>query len=136
MNAIEERKPFERTKYSCQKQRIYQALVAYKNHPTAEMLYGMLAKGKSKISYSTIYRNLDELVKQGKVITLETIDSKLHYDADLSEHSHFICTDCGAIIDVYEQVPVPQSLTDTGAKVGEKKCIYYGQCKDCVDNNN
>ncbi|MBE7087077.1 MAG: transcriptional repressor [Clostridiales bacterium] len=136
MNSVQERKPFEKTKFSSQKERLYQTLSALKTHPTAEALYGILGKGKSKMSFSTIYRNLGELIKSGKVITLETIDSKIHYDADVSEHSHFICMDCGAIIDIYEEVPVPTSLLGMGAVVKDKKCIYYGQCSDCMDNKN
>jgi len=126
-------KPFEKVKFSAQKEKIYSTLSALKTHPTAEMLYGLLNQGRAKMSFSTIYRNLSELVKAGKVRTLETIDSKIHYDADISDHAHFICTDCGKIIDVYEVMPIPSSLTGTGAKVDDKKCVFYGKCCDCAN---
>ena len=128
-----ERKPFEKVKFSAQREKVYSTLSALKTHPTAEMLYALMNQGKMKISYSTIYRNLGELVKAGRVNTLETIDSKIHYDADISDHAHFICTDCGKIIDIYEVMPVPLSLSDSGAKVSDKKCVFYGQCRDCAN---
>ena len=128
---VDEKKPFEKVKFSGQRERIYKTLKNLTSHPTAEVLYGMLNHGKNKISFSTIYRNLSELVKAGKVHTLETIDDKIHYDADTSEHSHFICKECGAIIDVFEPVSTPSSLMASGIEVQDKKCVYYGLCADC-----
>ena len=128
---MQEKNFFVNNKYSIQREQVINALKATKAHPTAEELQFMLKQAKFNVSLATVYRTLKELVNQKRVLTLETIDKKLHYDADLSDHSHFICKDCGKIIDVFEPVYTPKTLVELGVETEEKKCIYYGKCAEC-----
>ncbi|MBE7081988.1 MAG: transcriptional repressor [Clostridiales bacterium] len=101
------------------------------DHPTAEMIYLSAREKNPTISLGTVYRNLKLLVEEGVIITLETEDKRLHYDGDLSRHSHFVCDKCGKIIDLFKPAPIPQELNELGVNVSGEKCIYYGSCLDC-----
>lgn len=101
------------------------------DHPTAEMIYLSAREINPNISLGTVYRNLKLLADEGKILTLETEDKRLHYDGDISRHSHFICSKCGKIIDLFKPAPLPQELNELGFCVENEKCIYYGACLEC-----
>ena len=118
-------------KFSKQNTLIYNLIKNRKDHPTADMLFFLAKEEQKDISLATVYRNLKNLVSEGKVITLETEDKKIHYDGDVSPHSHFICKNCGKIIDIFNSCEIPKELYACGCKVTEAKCVYYGQCPAC-----
>ena len=101
------------------------------DHPTAEMIYFSAREVNPTISLGTVYRNLKQLAEEGVIITLETEDKRLHYDGDVSRHSHFICSKCGKIIDLFKPSPVPSELRELGVEVSGEKCVYYGACLEC-----
>ena len=101
------------------------------DHPTAEMIYFSAREINPTISLGTVYRNLKLLADEKEIMTLETEDKRLHYDGDISRHSHFICSKCGKIIDLFKPAPVPNELEEIGVKVSGEKCVYYGSCLEC-----
>ncbi len=117
---------------SRQRKMIMDILLNTKEHPTAEMIYAFAKLHKYRLGIATIYRNLRELVAEGKVATLETEDKSLHYDADTSCHAHFICKECGKIIDVYDTPKTPKGLQEIAGRIDDEKLIYYGVCKECL----
>lgn len=68
-------------------------------HPTANEIYLKCVKEMPNISLGTVYRNLNVLV-QAKQIKKITMDGYDRYDNLIKPHHHFICLDCGEIIDV------------------------------------
>ncbi len=118
-------------RYSKQRQLITDIIKSRCDHPTADMIYLSAREVQPNISLGTVYRNLKQLAEERKILTLETEDKKIHYDGDLSRHSHFICSDCGKIIDLFAPAPVPTELDKIGVSVQSEKCVYYGKCPDC-----
>ena len=118
-------------RYSKQRELVQSIIKGRCDHPTADMIYAKAREIESSISLGTVYRNLKNLVDEGEIITLETSDKKIHYDGDLSEHSHFICNDCGKIIDLFEELPVSKGIKEKGLTLTSAKCFYYGKCKEC-----
>ena len=118
-------------RYSHQRELIIKILKGRKDHPTADMIYQSAREAEPSISLGTVYRNLKQLSDEGVILTLETVDKKLHYDGDTSRHSHFICENCGNIVDLFEPANTPSELYEKGLKVTGEKCIYYGLCIDC-----
>ena len=45
----------------------------------------------SSVGQATVYRNVSKLVEEGKVRRVLTNDGVDHYDADCSQHVHFVC---------------------------------------------
>jgi len=121
-------------RYSKQRKLITEIIKGRKDHPTADMIYGTAREFEPNISLGTVYRNLKLLADEGVIITLETEDKRLHYDGDTSRHSHFICTHCGKIVDLFRPAETPKELKDMGLAVSGEKCVYYGLCSDCNAN--
>ena len=123
-------------RYSRQRELITEIIKGRKDHPTADMIYNTAREIEPNISLGTVYRNLKLLSDEKVIITLETEDKRLHYDGDLSKHSHFICEECGQIIDLFEPIDTPKEVKKLGLIVSGEKCIYYGHCRSCQSDNN
>ena len=120
-------------RYSKQRELITEIIKGRKDHPTADMIYTSARELEPNISLGTVYRNLKLLADEGVIITLETEDKRLHYDGDISRHSHFICSKCGKIVDLFKPAKTPNELVELGLIVTGEKCIYYGYCPKCND---
>ncbi len=118
-------------RYSRQRELITEIIKGRKDHPTADMIYLSAREIDSTISLGTVYRNLKVLTEEKEIITLETEDKRLHYDGDTSRHSHFICSECGRIIDFFEPLKPPKEIKERGLTLTSEKCVYYGKCDIC-----
>ncbi|OGZ90316.1 MAG: hypothetical protein A2599_03290 [Candidatus Staskawiczbacteria bacterium RIFOXYD1_FULL_39_28] len=116
-----------------QKSFIFGYLKGTKTHPTAEIVYGEIKKKLPNISQGTVYRVLNNFREKGEVQTIETKDS-IHFDADISDHAHFICEQCGKVYDVIDECSKCGILKNKKTKVGKinkYKINFYGICKQC-----
>ncbi len=119
--------------YSKQRESVLQYLKNTKAHPTAEQIYADLKPKLPNLSLATVYRNLAQLCQSGSVIRLSAGDKTDHYDADTSDHQHFVCRACGRVSDLFFRLP-PELLDEN---LGECFCadsykLYvYGTCARC-----
>jgi len=121
--------------FSKQRESILQYLRNTNEHPTAERIYSDLKQQLPNLSLATVYRNLAQLCDMGKVIRLTTGDKTDHFDADTSDHQHFVCTSCGTVSDLFFQLP-PEILNDHLDKQFSAtyyKLYVYGICKKCSE---
>lgn len=124
-------------KYSRQREAIRTYLAGTKEHPTAEMVYSTIRQTYPNISLGTVYRNLNLLVDHGEVKKLSCGDGQDHFDYDTSRHYHFVCKDCGRILDL-EMDSIDSIDKIAGSRF--KGCIdghsayFYGKCPDCINN--
>lgn len=128
-------KDFMKSRYSKQRELVYNLLKNTKSHPTAEWVYERAREIDPTISLGTVYRNLKYLCESGAIISLETADSKIHYDACVDCHGHFVCERCGKIYDFDFDFAPPKSLLDQGFKVAYERRICYGICAECAKND-
>jgi len=87
-------------KHSKQRDIILNNLMHRKDHPTADTLYLDVKEEMPSISLSTVYRNLNLLAQSGQILKLNLGDGMDHFDGDTSSHTHFLCTECGAVLDI------------------------------------
>ena len=80
------------------------------NHPSAEMVFTDLKQEIPDLSMGTVYRNLSLFKQQGLAISVATVKGVERFDGNTAPHVHFICNDCGAVIDL-EAMQVPDSLS-------------------------
>jgi Fe2+ or Zn2+ uptake regulation protein len=84
------------------------------------------------LSKTTIYNTLRSFSQSGLALSLRLDEKTVHYDGDTAPHAHFICKDCGKIIDVTitntDMLHIP---TLCGADVQAVEISYYGQCNTC-----
>lgn len=117
-------------RHSACRDAIYQTLCSTKTHPCAEWVYEEVQK-RLPVGIATVYRNLKQLESAGLIVAIETTQGSVHYDADTSEHGHFICEDCGKIIDI-DILPASVALAqECGYEVKRSKIVLYGKCPTC-----
>lgn len=119
-------------RHSQQRDVILSVLRASTAHPTAEQIYEAVREVLPNVSLGTVYRNIRQLADSGEILTLETEDTRIHYDGNTTPHRHFVCGACGRILDLFFSVEAPPELLDRGFLVESEKCIYYGTCPDCA----
>src|SRR3989344_7058773 len=113
---------------TAQKQFIFDYLMGVKTHPTAEIVYNEVKKKLPNISQGTVYRVLNNFKEKGEIQTIETKDN-LHFDADISDHAHFICESCGRAYDIIDECAHCGILKNKKTKVGKinkYKINFYG----------
>ena len=124
--------------YSRKRQAIYELLLSTKEHPSAEWIYNSLKSEYPDLSLGTVYRNLKLLEENGTVKSVAVVDGRERYDALMSPHSHFICSKCGRVIDVFFQNEISNiadNLRIDGVKeINSFSLIYYGICDKCFFN--
>lgn len=122
-------------KYSRQRESIKACLMERYDHPTADAIYTSIREVFPNISLGTVYRNLNLLVDLGEIQKLTCGDGKDHFDAEISPHYHFVCKDCGAVLDLpMELLPEVNDKAESclGARVDSHTIYFYGACPDCI----
>ncbi len=121
-------------RYSRQREMIYNYLKGTKSHPTAEQIYSDLKPHAPALSLATVYRNLNLLCEMGQVQKLDTGESTDRFDADVSDHSHFICEKCHTVTDLFDEVvnhaEIQRALGENYI-VKHHKLYLYGICGLC-----
>lgn len=104
-------------------------------HPSADWVYHRLRAEYPGLSLGTVYRNLNQLTEEGLICSVGVIDGQERYDAKLEPHAHFICSCCGAILDLPGPESVEGYVGAVSAKYGfQAECHEFtirGLCKDC-----
>jgi len=92
-----------------------------------------LKKQWPAISQGTVDPVLNNFKNKGEILAIDTKDS-VHFDADISDHAHFICEKCGSVYDVYSECSKCGILKTRKTKVGKinsYKINFYGVCRRC-----
>ena len=124
-------------KYSRQREAIKSYLMSTKEHPTADMVYNKIREEYPNISLGTVYRNLALLVELGEAVKVPSLDGCDHFDGDISRHYHFVCTECGSIIDLDEQAIGDlaelheRANRNFGGSIEGSSVYFYGKCEHC-----
>ena len=108
-------------------------LKGVKTHPSAESVYKEVRKQLPNISQGTVYRVLNNFKEKGEIISIDTKDT-VHFDADISDHAHFICENCQNVYDVIDECSKCGILKNRKTKVGKihsYKINFYGVCSKC-----
>ena len=118
-----------------QRQIILEVLRSTKSHPTADWIYEQVRQTVPRISLGTVYRNLRVLKEMGDIQELNYGSTYSRFDGIASSHYHFVCTDCGSVMDVdlplvmdYER----KVAEHIGAKVNFHRMEFYGSCPSCT----
>ena len=121
-----------------QRQAIFEALAASRAHPDASTLYRAVKEKMPSVSLDTVYRNLRSFEAKGMVTVVTSVNDAARYDADVSSHSHFVCRQCGSVMDVSlvdDRLPEIFGVAENIGKVQNIKLEFQGVCKSCSDRN-
>lgn len=105
---------------------------------TANEIFSFVSNKYSGINFSTIYRNLELLVRLGIVEKLNLNDGYCHFKlAGEKHHHHVICNKCGEIreIDIcpFSEIMGKAKLEDIDFEPIDHKFEIYGLCSKCRD---
>ncbi|NBJ91084.1 Fur family transcriptional regulator [Parablautia muri] len=122
-------------KHSKQRDSIKEFLATRKDHPTADVIYKNVRQSFPNISLGTVYRNLTLLADLGEIARVRVGDGVDHFDYDTSPHYHFICKECGNVIDL--DMPVTEQITaavreNFNGKIEGQMTYFYGRCSNCT----
>lgn len=115
-----------------QKNLIFEIINNSYDHLSAYEVYDIARIDMPNISLGTVYRNLSNLVKDGKIREIE-VDGTLRFDRN-DKHAHFICNICGDIVDVFNNIVDDNNYID-GNLVMDYEIKLRGICKKCVGGN-
>ena len=122
------------TKQFRKRNAILECLRSTTAHPSAEMVHEMLQKDHPDISLATVYRNLSLFRSQGMIQSVGTVRGIERFDANTDPHVHFVCTQCGTVLDLH-QIEVPhlsrQVEASTGCSVESCQLTFTGLCENC-----
>lgn len=124
------------TKYSKQRELIFNQVRNFPTHPTADEVYTALKKDHPALSLGTVYRNLNLLAKRGELIKIHIDNSKERFDARTEAHCHLLCTQCGKVYDIDDSAPreiEKRILKRYGHIVTEASLNFKGICRSCAE---
>lgn len=121
-------------KRSKQRDAIVAFLKTRKDHPTADVVYQEIRNTIPNISLGTVYRNLSLLSDRDEILRLSCDGKMDRFDADTSPHYHFICKDCGCVLDIL--IPYSDEIDKLAAKnfdgtILSHSLLFEGYCKNC-----
>ena len=126
----------ERTsKHFRKRDAILQCVRSTDAHPSADWVFEHVKEQMPDISLATVYRNLSLFKDQGLIMSLGTVKGVERFDGNTDPHVHFICTECGAILDL-PQISVPEELNSavaqsSGGRVDNCQLSFTGLCGEC-----
>lgn len=119
-------------RYSHQRERIYEAVCATKEHPTAQMVYDRLRAELPRLSLGTVYRNLHQMAVEGRLVELDGAVAR--FDAELRPHTHIRCAACGRVADL--ELPYDAALDSRAAldgwRIAGHSLLFQGICPACA----
>ena len=95
----------------------------------------MLQQEHLDISLVTVYRNLALFKSQGLIASMVMVDGVERFDGNTEPHVHFICSGCGAVLDV-TQVDQPDYSSYAkflGCRIDQTQLTFTGFCRECLN---
>ena len=122
-------------RHSEQRDRIYQAVCASREHPTAQMIYDELRPRMPKLTLGTVYRNLQQMARDGRLVEIDGPVAR--FDATIHPHTHLRCQSCGSVADV--ELPYDAALDRVcrmeGWNIIGHNLMFTGICPACAGEN-
>lgn len=101
------------------------------SHPTADEVLQAVSERLPVLSRATVYNTLHALVEAGVVREVITDAGCVRYDANVSDHHHFVDVNSGRIFDIPdEMVPKLKERLGDRYKVHSYKVVFYGELQE------
>ena len=121
-------------KLTHQRMEIYREVAQTVDHPDAEKVFHGVRKRMPTISMDTVYRTLWWLKDLGLITMLGPPRERARFDANLSRHHHFVCTQCGLTRDFFsnefDNLKLPDSILSIG-RAQKTQVEVKGLCFNC-----
>jgi len=122
---------------SVQRLAIMEYLLTHFTHPTVDDIYNSLSKKIKTLSRTTVYNTLRMLAEHHAAQMLTIDDHHICYDGRTEPHAHFICKECGKLVDLFD-IDVPNlngQTTASGDLIDDSHLYFRGVCANCQAKN-
>ena len=109
-----------------QKQLVYELVADNCEHRTAEDVYRAAKARMPQIAMGTVYRNLSQLVTEGRIRKIDVPNGPDRYDGCVRPHEHLFCDGCGKVVDIWCGDLTEMIESRTGCKIAQAE----SQCAD------
>jgi Fur family peroxide stress response transcriptional regulator len=117
-------------RFTPQRQKVYEVLMAKRDHPTADEVFMRAKRAMPEISHATVYNCLDALVQCGLIRSVTLDRGATRFCPNMREHGHFHCDVCSAIYDV--DLPAQSVHLPEGFQARCYEVAIHGVCADCT----
>jgi len=104
-------------------------------HISAEEIYAQVTTQYPQINISTVYRTLELLKQLGLVTETDLGDGLVRYhSAEKGHHHHLVCTMCGSVTDLDEEVvsPLQEVILRKYQFIPDlRHLVIFGRCVSC-----
>lgn len=123
-----------------QRRHVYEVLMEKRDHPTATEVFLRTQKKMPSISLATVYNCLETMVEKDLVKAVHVDREPTRFCANLQEHGHFHCTECGRIFDIefslsQESGDFSGWKLDAGFLVTQQDVTLRGLCAPCAEGS-
>lgn len=80
-----------------------------------------------EVDYSTIFRNVEKLLQEGKIKKVIVDKKTIKYEQEEHIHDHFICTDCKKV----QSIKLPKTSTFLPKNTKLTDVVMRGLCSEC-----
>jgi len=116
-------------------QRIEIVDLLYKHgHINVDDLYKFLQTKFPSLSLATIYKNINTMCERHFLTELKIPSMKNVYELTKKEHSHVVCSQCNAIIDITLDTSkiIEEAKSISHYKLDKSSIIFNGFCPQCT----
>ena len=113
---------------------IYDALRSVGGHRSADEVARIVTEEGGRFSRASIYNVLDDLTRVDLVMRADRGPGPAIYEVADTWHHHFVCRECGEVLDVPCAVGSKPCLDAEvpGAVIDEAQIIFRGVCASCA----
>jgi len=97
-------------------------------------LHEAVVQSLGAADYSTVFRAVTGMEKEGAIKRIDLGDGKVHYEMSEDHHEHIRCDSCGRVVEVPGCVleDAERSVkSSTGFVVTSHQLLFTGVCPDC-----
>ena len=116
-----------------QRQAVYSVMLRKLDHPTADQVFFRSKQVMPDISMATVYNCLETLVRCGLVRQVNVNRAATRFCPNMVEHSHFYCSECGAVHDIFLTSRNPGDVLQVpeGFQAEHYEISVRGRCPAC-----
>jgi Fur family peroxide stress response transcriptional regulator len=122
-------------KLTHQRLEIFREVASSVEHPSAEVVLKALKPRMPTLSLDTVYRTLWLLSDLGLISTLGPRREVARFDANLTQHHHYVCARCGLTRDFESEelnaLNIPESVAEFGS-IDTTRVEVRGVCARCA----
>jgi Fur family ferric uptake transcriptional regulator len=127
-------------KITSQRDAILKVFLEAEGHLTVGEIYQRARAEDPTLGFTTVYRTMKLLVECGIARSEKFNDGHLRYEYDYRQrhHDHLICTECGLVIEFYNEFIEAEQERITrefGFETTHHSLKIFGVCGTCRDTN-